>query len=158
MKTSSFFNYPNEPASDSISDMLLLSDWPQHSWNRLLAYCQTVRFGAGEYVFHQGDTARAFYLVSAGQFELLLPRSRQPFRFVTVEPGALFGEQCFLDGEPQPFAARAMGEGELVRFSQTAYESFAAREAELAGQLIMDLARIVSLRLRHVATLLPETH
>lgn len=162
MNVSSFFNYEDplqneeSPEATLPADHSLLANWPSESWNHFLELTQTLRFDTGEVVFQLGDTDRALYLVSAGQFEILLPRSSGALRIATADLGSVIGDQCFLDSQPQPFTAQALTEGELVRFSYASYESLSARHPELANQLIWDLARLGSLRQRQIASRLAE--
>lgn len=162
MNVSSFFNYEDplptqssQPASTT-PDFSLLPHWSANSWNTFLDFTQTLRYNSSEFIYESGDLDQAFYLVAAGQFEVFYPRPSGLFRIYTVDLGAVLGEHCFLDGQPSSFTARALTEGELVRFSEASYESFNARHAELSTQLIRDLARISSLRQRQIATLLVE--
>ena len=165
MNVSSFFNY-TEPLSDSNQssstvdyDFRLLSGWPSHNWNTFLDLTQSLRFDKGDTVFDEGNSAHAIYVVAAGQFELLLPATQitggaGPLQIATIDLGCVLGEQGLLDRQPNTFMARAVTEGELVCLPLAGYESLQARYPELATQLVMDLARIVSLRQRQTATLL----
>ncbi|MEM7128099.1 MAG: cyclic nucleotide-binding domain-containing protein [Chloroflexota bacterium] len=148
MNISSFFNYPDQPEHPPAPELVLLSAWTNHEWDKFLALTQTLRYSANEYAFQHGEDERSFYLVAAGRFEILLPRGEDLTRLSLVELGAILGEDSFLDGQPRATSVRAITDGELVRFSQDAYEVLAAKEPDLARQLVWDLARIVSLRHR----------
>lgn len=154
MNIASFFHYPNQATEPGQPDLVLLSDWSPQQWNKFFRLTQTLRFNAGDVVFQQGDEERAFYLVAAGQFELLINRGASELRQSIVGLGSVLGEQTFLDAYPSAATVRALTDGELVRFGLEAYETFHAREPDLAGQLVWDLARIVSLRHRQTSSLI----
>jgi CRP-like cAMP-binding protein len=65
-----------------------------------------------------------------------------------VRAGSVIGEQAFVDGQPRSATVRSTTDSELLRLSRDAFETFAARDPALAMDLIFDLARILSLRLR----------
>lgn len=167
MNVSSFFNYsePNpdlvRPTAQVSFNFSLLSDWPHENWQTLLDLTQTLRFSQDDYVFRHGETDRAFYLVAAGQFGLMLPAAAQSGHhatghLATVGLGAILGEQSFLDGQPRSLNAQALSEGELVRIDMTAFEKLTALQPELATALLWDLARIASLRQRQTTSLLAK--
>lgn len=167
MNVSSFFNY-SEPLNDSDAvstktdfDFTLLSNWPSDHWSTFLDLTQTMRFDSGDPVFEQGDQESAIYVVAAGQFEIVYQPNQSTGaagerRIATIELGCVLGEQAFLDQQPQLYTARAVTEGELVRFAAHGWEAFKARHPELASQLMGDLARIVSLRQRQTTMILGE--
>jgi CRP-like cAMP-binding protein len=142
---SNLFDYPSEEKPlDRMKALVFLPHWGQRDWRKLLERTEVVRFNAGIFVTHQHDTERALYIVTFGTFE----RLRDNRRLSLVEAGGLMGEQPFLDRQPHPTDIRAVTEGELIRLSYEAYEIFAAREPELARDLLFDVGRIVSVRLR----------
>jgi CRP-like cAMP-binding protein len=154
MNFSSFFNYPTEEEQPRTTEQLLfLPNRSRHDWGKLLAHTQTYRFSKGDYVLGQGETERAFYLVTFGQFEEVMPtEGGTQQRIGILESGSVIGEQSFLDGQPQPSDVRALTDGEIARLNLESFEVLAAREAELARAILFDLGRIVSMRLRQQMT------
>ncbi|MGB0386279.1 MAG: Crp/Fnr family transcriptional regulator [Ardenticatenaceae bacterium] len=151
MDFSSFFNYPTGEVSPvSSQDLVFLPNRSRRDWGKLLAHTETLRFNKGDFVVRQADMERVFYLVTFGQFEELLPQGRgqRSRRMAIIDQGSLIGVQTFLDGQGHPTDVRALVEGEVVRLSFEAYEVLSAREPELARAILLDLGRILSLRLR----------
>jgi CRP/FNR family cyclic AMP-dependent transcriptional regulator len=66
------------------------------------------------------------------------------------------GEQSFLDHQPRSTSIRALTEGEVFRLSREKFLVFSAREPALARDLLLDLGRIVSLRLRDTTRFLAQ--
>lgn len=156
MDVSTFFDYPaKSPEADEArerhDDMVFLGDWSNSDWARLLSFTQTSRVKVGEVVIPYADRDRAIYIVASGRCEALIPNDRGvPARQVEIiESGGIIGEQAFLDGRPRSAEVRAMVDSEVLRLSQEAFEAWAAQEPELARQFVMDLGRIVSIRLRN---------
>jgi CRP/FNR family transcriptional regulator, cyclic AMP receptor protein len=134
---SGFFQYPTEPAPRVSGE--LLSATSVEEWSTLLSYTETVRFRPGELVLRAGDEDRALYLLVDGRLES--PAG-------TVEPVSAIGEGAFLDGARRAVTLRALTSGELVRLGWDAFEAFAAREPRLARELLIELGRLLSARLR----------
>jgi len=65
----------------------------------------------------------------------------------------VFGEQAFFDGLPRSASVRALSDGEVRSLTREAFAVLAAREPELARALLLDLGRILSLRLRQTSAL-----
>ena len=149
MNVSSFFDYPNRAGNDYAADLVFLPNHSDAAWRTLLSYTDTVRFRAGESALHLGEIDRALYIVTAGHLEVLVPHGLQGMRvFAVVEPGAVVGEQSFFDGEPRSAMVRAVSDGEMLRLSFDRFETLAAREPRLARDLLLDLGRILAIRLR----------
>lgn len=155
MSISGFFQYPTEQDSSKTNGLLFLSDCDEKDWVKLLSYTETQRFRAGEMIMEQGDRDDALSFIQAGQVEVLLPGGRfsKVRRIAEMGAGSVMGEQSFLDGQPRSAAVRAITDVELCRLSHHKFNILAAREPQLAQQILMDLGRILSLRLREAAAI-----
>ena len=152
----SFFTYPGQTAAQDTQDLVLLPQWPDDKWTALLAYTELRRFRAGERVIASGDTDRSFYIITEGRLEVLIPRGRNgQLRSTQVrEPGAVIGEQAFIDGKPRSATICALTDGQMLRLSLEAFDVLAAQHPTLAHDLLFDLARILSNKLRQANRLL----
>jgi CRP/FNR family cyclic AMP-dependent transcriptional regulator len=158
MDFSPFFDYPETDDSQPRDDFVFLPAWREQDWDKLLEYTQTRAYEAGDLVIRAGDVERTLYIVAFGTFEVLLPKgeSRRPVRFATVETGSVVGEQGFLDGYPRSATIRAATAGQMFQLSLEAFEGFAAREPKLARDILFDLGRILSLRLRQTTAFVAD--
>ena len=148
MDFSNFFSYPTGDGSRSAEDLVFLNELAESDWDRLLALTQVTRFRAGEIVLRQGDPQRTLYIVGAGKLEVVVPRGKDQQRVATIDEGSVFGEQAFFDGRPRSATVRAVTDCELMALHHEAFETLAANEPRLAQLVLMDLGRILSLRLR----------
>jgi CRP-like cAMP-binding protein len=64
----------------------------------------------------------------------------------------VIGEQAFLDGKPRSATLRAITDGEMLSVSLEAFQILAAHEPELARDMLLDLARTLSVKLRQANT------
>jgi CRP-like cAMP-binding protein len=122
-----------------------LAAWGEDAWARLLVHAEQRRFAAGQLVCPAGEVDRTLYIILDGSVEVRIPDVE---RRVTVERGAILGEMAFFDGEPRSASVYADGDVELLRLTPAAFEEFAEREPALSRAFILELGRIVSLRLR----------
>ncbi len=157
MDASSFFQYPGEPAPAAEAAMQLLRNATAEDWRRVMAHCSTRRFTAGEWLIREGEADDALYFLRSGLLEVLMPRGRREARrLALVAPGSVVGEQSFLDQRPRSTSIRALSDGEVARLSREQFLVFSAREPALARELLLDLGRIVSLRLRETTRFLAQ--
>lgn len=149
MDISSYFAYPNESAPEDSAALLFLDQQSDADWAILLGFMETERFKAGEVVLRVGEQDRSLYVVTAGSLEVLVPQGSQGLRRATlIETGSVVGEQSFVDGKARSATVRALSDGELLRLSFESFEVLSARYPALARDMLFDLARILSLRLR----------
>ncbi|MDZ4718454.1 MAG: cyclic nucleotide-binding domain-containing protein [Roseiflexaceae bacterium] len=146
----SFFDYPDQSAGDQQQELVFLAQWDDSKWQRLLKHTEMRRFQTGDVVIRQGETDRSFYIIIEGQLEVLIPRGASgKLRQTQVrETGAVIGEQAFLDGKPRSATLRALTPGQMLSVSLEAFEVFAAHEPELGRDILLDLARTLSVKLR----------
>ncbi len=144
---SRFFDYeqPDKPAEAKPQDKsVFLARAGREDWDRLAACCSLRRFRAGEAVVKEGDTAQSLYIVARGAMEV----RRGDKVIAQVPEGSVFGEQAFFDGEPRSASVVAVSDGELLELGAKDLEQLAARDPQLARNVLFDLGRILSLRLR----------
>ncbi len=150
--------YAPHPA-ESLSDfgipmpaerMVLLGNLPRDQWDVLLSYTTPVTFEPGDMMVESGAADRALYLVISGQMEVLVPSSTgTPRRLTLIKPGAVFGEQAFVDGDPRSAAIRGVTAGRALRLEWGSFLALADAYPELGREVMIDVARILSERLRH---------
>lgn len=140
MDFSTFFGYPQTALGQPFLPAL-----SQRDWLKLLQYTETLRYLSGATVLAAGDTDRSLYIITFGRCELI---NKGKGAKVVLDAGTVFGEQSFLDGQPQPATVKVIGDGELLRLSPTSFETLAAYYPDLARTILFDLGRVLSLRLR----------
>src|SRR5262245_53635698 len=140
MDTTGFFDYPSEPHAPPTEH-----GWPgflhgrEDDWATLLDHSETRLFGPGETVLAAGEHDRALYLLVDGW--LKAPSG-------VIHPITTLGEGAFLDGSPRAVTVIAMSDGEMLRLSFDGFEALAARNPSLGRDILLDLGRILSARLR----------
>ncbi len=133
------------------SDRLLLLDWSDADWNKLLDCTRPRPFHASEVVIQRGTTDRALQFVVAGSLEVGITQvdgvSISPLAKITA--GSVIGEQSFFDGQPRSANVWGVSDGELLRLEYDDFARFGREEPALARDLLFALGRILSSRLRN---------
>ncbi|MGD9890261.1 MAG: Crp/Fnr family transcriptional regulator [Dehalococcoidia bacterium] len=148
MSFASYFDYSGDAATTGTQpdDAVFLPDLDDAGWERLLAYAQVSRFRQGETVIEAGAADRTLYIVADGVLELEGSEDD-----ALVESGAVLGEVPFFDGLPHPVAIRARTDVDLLGLSPDAFDTLAARDPALARTVLMDLGRLLAVRLRRLS-------
>ena len=147
----SFFDYPDQVETKQNEDLVLLPGWSEDQWALLVKFAEMIAFQAGDDVIRVGDNDRSFFIIVEGALEILIPRGQggKLKRTQTTETGAVIGEQAFLDSKPRSATVRALTAGKLLRLSVESFEVLGAHHPDLARDILFDLARVLSIKLRH---------
>jgi len=150
MTLKNFFDYPTQEQDHTAEELVFLPHWDAERWKKLLNYAGKLKFQQGDVIIKYGDRDRAIYIIIEGQLEILIPHQgkKQLQRTQVREAGSVIGEQAFIDKMPRSATVRAITDGEMLRLNETAFEVLAAREPELARDILFDLARLLSIKLR----------
>lgn len=139
--------------SSNTGDYLLLAEWGEAEWRKLLAVTTPRPYKASEVVIQRGVVDRALYFVAAGALEVGVTYvdgiSISPL--AKIGAGSVIGEQSFFDSEPRSANVWAVTDGELLCLTQARFHELARREPVLVRDLLFALGRILSLRLRNTS-------
>lgn len=98
------------------------------------------KFPAGQFVFQQGDEGDKFYLIRAGQVEVLIdgPDGRKLIR--TLQTGDVFGEQSLIKHVPRSATIRTINEVELYVLGRDDFQAAIERSVSFRDQLLRTYA------------------
>ena len=132
------------------SDRLLLPEWSDADWNRLLGRTRPRPFRASEVVIQRGAVDRDLFFVVAGTLEVGVTHvdgvSISPL--ARINAGSVVGEQSFFDGEVRSVNVWGVTDGELLTIEFDEFARFGREEPALARDVLLALARVLSARLR----------
>jgi rhodanese-related sulfurtransferase len=96
---------------------------------------------AGEDVIAQGDRGDYFYVIESGRAEVWRSEAgRSPAKLATLGPGASFGEEALLKGEPRNATVRMAEGGRVLKLARTDFDRL------LKTQLLQEMAPEDALR------------
>jgi CRP-like cAMP-binding protein len=97
---------------------------PREEVETFVAELQTMRLGAGDVVVRQGAPADKFFIVAAGQLELLRSDGSEP---ETLGPGQFFGELAIMRDTPRRATVRATEPTTLWALDRDTFRELMAR-------------------------------
>ena len=142
-------------ASDqgNTGDYLLLAEWGDAEWCKLLSVMTSRPYKASEVVIQRGVADRALYFVAAGSLEVGVTYvdgvSISPL--AKIGAGSVIGEQSFFDSQPRSANVWAVTDGELLCLTYERFRELARAEPALMRDLLFALGRVLSLRLRNTS-------
>ena len=142
---SSFFDY-----GGTHSDDRFLGNWSDLDWKKFMNFVTIRRFSQGETLVEKGELSRELFVLTQGSIVVDIPQkgAGNLDLSVTISAGNIVGEQAFIDGLPRSQTLRAKEDGEMMVMSYSSFEYFIAQEPQLGREFIIDVARILSKRLR----------
>ena len=145
----SFFKAPDTGEEPRRDEWVFMAQGTQVDWESLVSYTEHMRFKSGEPVIRAGELDRALYFVTDGRLDLMLPQVNGAERLVrTISAPAVIGEMGFVENRPRSMTIKGMTDGELLRLDYAAFERLAEDDPRIAQNLLFELARVLSLRLR----------
>lgn len=116
-------------------------------------------YKAGEKIFAQGDAGAEMFLIRRGAVRIVLPlNEKQGRHLATFGRGDFFGEMAFLDPAPRSAVALALTDTDLFVLSRTRFDTLAEEHKKLAIGLVLNMARVLSTRLRYANAELRALH
>ena len=153
------FDYPTTEASAILEDdLVFLEHWSDDDWQSLKLYLQHQILDEDETLFKLNDKSQYLSIVIEGRLGIFVAQKKkeQLMHVSTITEGSVVGEQAFLDGSPRSADVRALTRVEVMNLSMADFERFQQVEPDLAHDIIFNLSRILSARLRHATQLISE--
>lgn len=104
----------------------------------------SVRYGAGERIFNEGDLGTTMYIVQSGVVRLFRTIDGERRVYGELEKGDFFGEMSILEGLPRTSHAEAVEDAELIEINSMTFDKMIKGNIEIAIRML----RKLSLRLR----------
>jgi serine/threonine protein phosphatase PrpC/CRP-like cAMP-binding protein len=101
-------------------------------------------FKPGEEAITEGSTGDEFYIILAGEVEVM--KAGRPL--TVLGPGVHFGEMALVDHSPRSATVRAREETRLMALTRSAFYGLVRTESVLASKLLWSFVQVLSHRLR----------
>ncbi|MGQ0507465.1 MAG: cyclic nucleotide-binding domain-containing protein [Myxococcaceae bacterium] len=107
------------------------------------------RYGAGQVVFEEGEVGDSLYVIVSGEVEVLRkdPSGQQKV-IATLAPPEFFGEMSLIDKEYRSATIRAKSDAELLHLTAENLTTFRKQHRDGFTFVVINIARILSSRLR----------
>ncbi|MBX9592371.1 MAG: cyclic nucleotide-binding domain-containing protein [Hyphomonadaceae bacterium] len=123
---------------ERVASLIKAEPFKQLSFEHLCRCAEAMQpedVGAGDEVIVQGDTGDFFYVMESGAAEVLrADPGGVPMRVATLGPGASFGEEALLKGEPRNATVRMTKAGRLLRIGKADFDRL------LKAELLREIA------------------
>jgi CRP-like cAMP-binding protein len=143
-----------EEAHEDSADLLFMPEATASDWATVFAHAEVRRIAAGLALVQAGERDRALYLLTEGSVGVRLPRDEGAFK--TIDAPSVLGELAFFDGRPRSATLDAVTDVEVVRLDADAFTRLSAAAPELAHAMLVDLGRILALRLRLASAVIAD--
>ena len=117
-----------------------------------------VRYGAGERVFTDGDLGTTMYIVQSGKVRLFRMVDGGKRVHGMMEKGDFFGEMCILETLPRSATVQATEDATLYSLSSIVFYQLYESLPRQYGILLVNIARDLSRRLRHLDEVFAGRH
>lgn len=101
---------------------------------------------AGGVIFAEGALGDGLYLIASGEVEVFQTAHTRPIATLTV--GDCFGEMALVDKEYRSATVKARTDVQLLHLSPEALADFRKAQKDGFAFLVMNIARLLSVRLR----------
>jgi CRP-like cAMP-binding protein len=135
-----------EEAHEDSAELLFLPEATASDWATIFSYAQVREVSAGLALVQAGEDDRALYLLIDGTVGVRMPREESAFK--TIDAPSVLGELAFFDGAPRSATLDALTDVQVVRIDMECFRQLSDNEPALAERMLLDLARILALRLR----------
>ncbi len=128
----------------------------QAELSALAKLCREVRWGAGEIVFREGDPGGSLFVLTGGEVEVVNHHAGGDKVIAVLSAPSAFGEMALVDREARSATVRARGECLGLELTAEAFTAFRKRSRDGFTFVVINVARILSSRLRETSQRLAE--
>jgi len=117
----------------------------------LAELCRPASWAAGQVVFAEGEPGASLYVLTAGEVEVLSRHAGADKVIATLGVPATFGEMALVDREARSATVRARTECRALELTAEAFTAFRRRSRDGFTFVVINVARILSTRLRETS-------
>jgi CRP-like cAMP-binding protein len=117
----------------------------------LARLCRSVSWRAGEVVFRAGDPGASLFVLTAGEVEVLNEHDGAGKVIAVLAAPAAFGEMALVDREPRSATVRARTDAGALELTAEAFTAFRQRSRDGFTFVVINVARLLSSRLRETS-------
>lgn len=97
-------------------------------------------FGAGEFVFREGDDGSVTFIVESGKVEILRRFGGNERRVALLGPGDFFGEMAVLEEMPRSASARCVEDARLLEIDAPTFDRILKKHPEIGLRIMRSLS------------------
>jgi len=155
--------YHNPDVGPKLLEMLDSSTWAKEltegDIKGLCRYFKLERHPEGSIIFEEGAAEDSMAIILSGAIEITkrdASPDHRPKCLVRIGPGRAFGELALIEGPPRSATARAIEDVAMLVLTRPSFEALCAKDQPLALKFTLNIARLISFRLRNTSVKLVE--
>jgi CRP-like cAMP-binding protein len=117
----------------------------------LAKLCREISWSTGEVVFREGDAGASLFVLASGEVEVLNGHGGVDKVIAVLSAPAAFGEMALVDREARSATVRARSECQALELTAEAFTAFRNRSRDGFTFVVINVARILSTRLRETS-------
>lgn len=111
------------------------------------------RFSAGQTVFEEGELGDSVFVIASGEVEVVRKDAAGESKVIAVlAPPQFFGEMSLIDKEYRSATVRARTDAELLHLTAENLTAFRKQHRDGFTFVVINIARVLSARLREANT------
>ncbi|MCG3173471.1 MAG: hypothetical protein GMKNLPBB_01668 [Myxococcota bacterium] len=111
--------------------------------------CQVKTYASGDIVFEEGEVGNALYVIGSGEVDVIRDfKTSSPKIIATLKALDFFGEMSLIDKEYRSASVKARTDTEMIYLSNENLHSFAKVYKNGFTMVVINIARVLSQRLR----------
>ena len=111
------------------------------------------RFSAGQTVFDEGELGDSVFVIASGEVEVVRrDAAGEPKVIAVLSPPQFFGEMSLIDKEYRSATVRARTDAELLHLTAENLTAFRKQHRDGFTFVVINIARVLSARLREANT------
>ena len=124
------------------------AEFPEAHLETVVGCASNVRFGVGEFIFHEGEDANKFYLIREGKVALqILSERRGPLNIQTLGEGDILGWSWLFPPYRWKFSARTIEPTRAFAMDGQCLRDKAEQDHDLGYELLRRFSRVFETRL-----------
>ncbi len=155
------FHHPD--VGPKLIEMLDSSTWArdltEDDVRALCNYLCLERYPCDAVIFSEGATEDSMAIILEGSIEITkrdTSPANKPKCLVRIGAGRAFGEMALIEGPPRSATARALEDVTLLVLTREMFDHLCRKDKALALKVTLNLARLISFRLRNTSVKLVE--
>ena len=127
-----------------------LEDFSKEGLLKIYSLGEVQNFAAGQIMVTEWTDDPALFIIIQGTAEVVIPKRNGWYKLASLGPAGVFGELSFFDRLPRSARVVVLTDCEVLKIGEDAFRTLRADDPNLALNLILDLGKILSHRLRHM--------
>ncbi len=148
----------NGSLENTLYGVPLFAGLEESGYALLAAGARESKLRAGHVIIYEGEAGRHLFIIQRGTVRVYRDTQHGEVELNVLQNGNFFGEMSILEEMPRSASVQAMTEGTLVILSRVQFELLSERHPAQFANMVTNLARDLSFRLRRLGDEFARQH